>query len=102
MKTSNLLIILATVLCFIITACTENESPKETTIMKNEECLICGAPLEYLEQDTLMECVLCHKQEPSKTRCVKGYYVCSECHTADMDSIIDLCMAETSKDPVAI
>ena len=29
-------------------------------IMNQEECLICGAPLEYLEQDTLMECAICH------------------------------------------
>ena len=36
--------------------------------MNHEECLICGAPLEYHEQDTLMECVICHKKENSKTR----------------------------------
>jgi len=95
-------IFLAAVLILCMTACTENQAEKETNNMKNEECLICGAPLEYLEQDTLMECVLCHKQEPSKTRCVEGHYVCSDCHTAGMDSIIALCMAETSKDPIAI
>lgn len=49
-----------------------------------EECLICKAPLEYLTQDTVMECAICHKQEPSKTRCVKGHYVCSDCHTQGM------------------
>ena len=96
------MIILAAFLGFVLTACTENEPEKETTIMKNEECLICGAPLEYLEQDTMMECVLCHKKEPSKTRCIEGHYVCSNCHTAGMDSIMALCMAETSKDPIAI
>jgi hypothetical protein len=95
-------IFLAAVLILCMTACTENQPQKETVDMKNEECLICGAPLEYLEQDTLMECVLCHKQEPSKTRCTEGHYVCSDCHTAGMDSIIALCMAETSKDPIAI
>ena len=96
------IIILVAVLGFILTACTENEPEKETTAMKNEECLICGAPLEYLEQDALMECVLCHKQEPSKTRCIEGHYVCSDCHTAGMDSIMALRMTETSKDPIAI
>ena len=55
------MIILAAFLGFVLTACTENEPEKKTTVMKNEECLICGAPLEYLEQDTMMECVLCHK-----------------------------------------
>ena len=27
----------------------------------NEECLICKTPLEYLNADEEMECVLCHK-----------------------------------------
>lgn len=67
-----------------------------------EECLICKAPLEYLEKDELMECALCHKKENSKTRCVGGHYVCSECHTKGMDAIIGLCLDEKSKDPVKI
>ena len=70
--------------------------------MSKEECLICKAPLEYLVQDQMMECAICHKQEPSKTRCVNGHYVCSECHTQGMDSIFGLCLSETSTDPVAI
>ncbi len=67
-----------------------------------EECLICKEPLEYLETDILMECEICHKKENSKTRCIHGHYVCNDCHTRGMDAIIGLCMAETSKDPVAI
>lgn len=70
--------------------------------MNTEECLICKAPLEYLVEDELMECAICHKKEPSKTRCVKGHYVCSDCHTQGMDSIFGVCLAETSADPVAI
>ena len=67
-----------------------------------EECLICKAPLEYLEADVLIECEICHKKELSKTRCVNGHYVCSDCHTRGLDSVIGLCMAETSKDPIAV
>ena len=67
-----------------------------------DECLICKAPLEYLVQDEMMECAICHKKELSKTRCVKGHYVCSECHTEGMDSIFGLCLAETSTDPIEI
>lgn len=67
-----------------------------------EECLICKAPLEYLETDEMMECVICHKKEQSKTKCVKGHYVCSECHTKGMDAIIGLCLKETSADPIEI
>ena len=67
-----------------------------------DECLICKAPLEYLVQDEKMECAICHKTEMSKTRCVNGHYVCSECHTQGMDSIFGLCLEETSCDPIAI
>lgn len=67
-----------------------------------DECLICKAPLEYLVHDEKMECAICHKTELSKTRCVNGHYVCSECHTQGMDSIFGLCLEETSCDPIAI
>lgn len=67
-----------------------------------EECLICQAPLEYLETDEWMECAICHKKEKSKTRCVHGHYVCNECHTSGLDTIIGLCLSETSKDPISI
>ena len=67
-----------------------------------DECLICKAPLEYLKTDEPMVCAICGKRENSKTRCVRGHYVCNECHTAGMDVIVSLCLAERSKDPVAI
>ncbi len=67
-----------------------------------EECLICKAPLVYLEKDELMECAVCHRKENSKTRCINGHYVCNACHTKGLDSIIGLCLEETSKDPITI
>ena len=67
-----------------------------------EECLICKAPLEYLKEDTLMECALCHKKEKSKTRCISGHYVCNECHISGMDAVIGLSLEETSKNPIEI
>lgn len=67
-----------------------------------EECLICGAPLEYLETDVQMQCEICRKKELAKTRCVNGHYVCSDCHMQGLDTIIGLCMKETSRNPVVI
>ena len=67
-----------------------------------EECLICKAPLEYLETDILMECAICHKRETSKTRCIHGHYVCNDCHTRGLDTIIGLCLEETSRNPIEI
>ena len=37
---------------------------KEEQIIMKEECLICRAPLEYLEKDELMECAICHMHGP--------------------------------------
>lgn len=67
-----------------------------------DECLICKAPLEYLDMGEIMECTLCHKRENSKTRCVKGHYICNECHTKGMDAIVGLCLEETSSNPIEI
>lgn len=67
-----------------------------------EECLICKAPLEYGKEDRLMECAVCHKKELSKTSCVNGHYVCNKCHISGMDRILELCLQETSKNPIEI
>ncbi len=68
----------------------------------HEECLICKAKLEYLAEDETMECDICHKSEMSKVRCVNGHYVCSECHTQGMDSILGVCLSDASRDPMVI
>ena len=67
-----------------------------------EECLICAAPLEYLQEEQLMECALCHRKERSRTRCSRGHYVCSACHTKGVDGIFALCLRSAGKDPVAL
>jgi len=66
----------------------------------NEECLICKAPLAYLDRDETMTCALCHKVQSSKTRCVKGHFVCDACHTAGMDKLISICLNTVSRNPI--
>ena len=66
------------------------------------ECIICKAPLEYLGKEEEMECAICHKKEKSKTRCIKRHYVCKDCHTKGIDTIIGICLNTYSKDPVEI
>lgn len=95
--------LLLLIVAAVISACGHQENEQQKSkIMENEECLICGAPLEYLPQDTMMKCFLCHKQELSKTRCVNGHYICNDCHTSGMDSIMSICLSETSRNPVEI
>lgn len=68
----------------------------------SDECLICKAPLEYLDTDVVMECEICRKKEDGKTRCINAHYVCSECHTNGMDAIFSICLNEKSKNPIQI
>lgn len=68
----------------------------------NDECIICKAPLEYLKKDEEMECAICHKKENSKTRCINGHYVCNECHTKGIDTIIGICLNTDSIDAIEI
>lgn len=67
-----------------------------------DECLICSAPLVYLDQDDEMECAICHKREASKTRCINGHFVCNDCHTQGVASILSLCLIENSCAPLEI
>ena len=68
----------------------------------NEECLICNDKLEYLKTNEIMECSICHKRENSKTRCINGHFVCNECHTQGIDTIIGFCLETSSKNPITI
>lgn len=44
--------------------------------MMNEECLICRAPLEYLEADVLKECEIClNKKNVDKDHSTVGGYL---------------------------
>ena len=83
-----------------MTAANKNEVHKGENM--KDECLICKVQLEYLNEDTMMECEICHKKELSKTRCIKGHYVCNECHIQGIDSIFGICLSETSKSPIEI
>jgi len=68
----------------------------------NEECLICKAPLEYLDTDEVMECAICHHKQRSKTRCVNGHFVCDACHSEVLDGIVSICLRSTSENPVEL
>ena len=71
-------------------------------MQQSDECIICGAPLEYLDSPIEMECAICHRRFTNNVRCTEGHYVCDDCHTAGIGSIVGICLHETSTNPVAI
>lgn len=68
----------------------------------DKDCIICGKPLEYLTESIMMECEICKTKESSKTRCVDGHYICNSCHMKGLTDIIDICLSESSKNPIKI
>ena len=58
----------------------------------NDECLICGAPLVYLDRAEEMECSVCYEVLPSKTRCANGHFICDRCHSPGMTNIVEICL----------
>lgn len=93
-------LLLVAMLC--MAACQKNTNNNTLPMENNEECLICGSPLQYLDHVDTMECVFCKRHYVSNVQCVKGHYVCDECHTAGVDSIIHYCLQETSTSPVEV
>lgn len=66
-----------------------------------DACLVCGKPLEYYTEDREMECVFCHRKFQSKAQCIKGHYVCDECHEAQgVKSIYEYCIKSKSMNPI--
>ncbi len=82
----------------------EVQTVEEQTIEEQTTgCLVCGAPLEYLQSQIEMECTYCHKTFMSNARCVNGHFICDSCHEQmGLRVIEDICRHTDSKDPVAI
>lgn len=67
------------------------------------ECLVCHAPLTYLEHQEEMECVFCHEKQMSNAKCVSNHYICDACHSRQgLASIKRICLESSSKNPAAL
>ncbi len=68
-----------------------------------ENCMVCGAPLEYLETAVSVVCNYCGKEETAYVRCPHGHYVCDECHGKGAFELVkDVALSTEEKDPLAI
>ena len=65
-------------------------------------CIICGAPLRYHGSQEPMECAICHRTFPSNADCENGHFVCDGCHSSGADSVTEVCLGSSSKDPLEI
>ncbi|MCZ0861412.1 DUF5714 domain-containing protein [Methanocorpusculum sp. MG] len=66
-------------------------------------CLICGAPLRYLENAREMTCEICGRKYLSNAACMYGHFVCDNCHAAPATTVIrSIALAAVEKDPFVI
>ena len=49
-----------------------------------------------------MECAICHRTFPSNADCENGHFVCDGCHSSGADSVTEVCLGSSSKDPLEI
>jgi MoaA/NifB/PqqE/SkfB family radical SAM enzyme/SAM-dependent methyltransferase len=67
------------------------------------DCLVCGAPLEYLTEEQWLTCHYCGQSAAATARCQAGHFVCDQCHTGDhLEFIRSFCARTAETDPVAL
>lgn len=82
---------------------TNEEGRKNEEGKKAENCMICGASLEYLETALVVVCNYCGKEEMGYVQCPKGHYVCDECHGKGAFELVkDIAITTDEKDPLSI
>jgi len=66
-------------------------------------CLVCGAPLQYLQVAVDTECAICGSRLRTRSRCAEGHFVCDQCHGGDYMRFMHHYLAQCeSTDPVEV
>jgi len=69
----------------------------------NENCMVCGSELQYLDRPASSTCIYCNKTEEGYFVCPNGHYVCDPCHSAGALEIIErACTASASTNPMEL
>ncbi len=67
------------------------------------DCMLCGAPLEYLPEEKELQCVFCHKTFFANSMCQKGHFVCDSCHTGEAFEVINqVCINTNETDMISL
>ncbi|MBN1459780.1 MAG: methyltransferase domain-containing protein, partial [Armatimonadetes bacterium] len=68
-----------------------------------QDCLVCGAPLLYLDDELALKCYYCGEQKTANARCEEGHFVCDACHARDHVGFIrTYCRNTKETDAIAI
>ncbi|WP_320172263.1 DUF5714 domain-containing protein [Maridesulfovibrio sp.] len=77
---------------------------KGMSALKNtSDCMVCGAPINYLTRYRKMTCVFCGREFEANAHCANGHFVCDACHSEDgMEVMPHLLKNSTEKDMIAL
>ncbi len=76
----------------------ERKGPKETS-----GCLICGAPIVYMDVPQRLRCSICGTIKLSSSKCKNGHFCCDLCHIEDpLEVIRKICLNTTETDMIAL
>jgi MoaA/NifB/PqqE/SkfB family radical SAM enzyme/SAM-dependent methyltransferase len=68
-----------------------------------QDCLVCAAPLVYLDVEQDLRCHYCGEVKRANARCEQGHFVCDACHVEDHVAFIkSFCARSTETDPIAL
>ena len=80
------------------------EQPSRTDEQKlNVDCMVCGAPLQYLEMERRKKCFYCEQEHVANAVCEEDHFVCDDCHRQDALQVIEnICLNSTDTDMIAL
>ena len=83
---------------------TPGSEAKPAPVSRQEAgCLVCGAPLRYLEGETKQGCTFCGARLPANALCEQGHFVCDACHTRDAEAFLEhICLTTRETDMIAL
>ncbi len=77
--------------------------PEATDERHLADCMVCGAPLQYLQTAVRAECAECGRIFRTRSRCQEGHFVCDQCHGGDYMRFLRSFMAQCEgTDPVEV
>ena len=69
----------------------------------SQDCMVCGAKLQYLEKSIQQSCYFCSRKLWTNTICTNEHFVCDNCHSQDaLDFIKNFCLNVRDKDMIAL
>ena len=77
--------------------------PAEAAQRHASGCMVCGAPLTYIDGEELIECSFCGQVLPANAVCDRGHFVCDVCHTQDGLALVEhVCLTTAETDMIAL